>query len=121
MRDAGGDSARVMRIMSEWYEMQIPEIEEWRRHMMQRLYEEGRQFIPKHTTYEHLVQDEDEYYPRVRRLLDNMEGYRRRVKWYARQMRELSKETARMRWATEVAQGGVVRQGGRKVGQGGEE
>ena len=63
-----------------------------------------------------MVQQEDEYYPRVRRLLDNMEGYRRRVQWYAKQMRELSRETARMIGATALAQGGMVRQGVRGRG-----
>jgi len=44
-----GDAARVMRIMSEWYEMQLPEIEKWRGDTMQKLYEAGRQFVPNHT------------------------------------------------------------------------
>ena len=108
-RATGIDSARVMQIMSEWYEMQIPEVEEWRRCMMRRLYEEGHQFIPKHATYQYMVLDAEEYYPRMRRLLDNMECYRRRVKWYAKQMKELVREVERMRWATGVAQGVVVR------------
>ena len=103
-----GDAARVMKIMSEWYEMQLPEIEKWRGEMMRKLYEAGRQFVPNHTTYEHMVQHEDEYDPKVRRLLDNMEGYRRRVQWYAKQMRELRCENVRMIGATALAQGGMV-------------